>query len=88
MANQTATIITRELVKVFSNYSLPEILHLDQGRNFKSSLLQQTLDAFGIIKSQTTLKGMEWWRDLTAPFYKCCMHMFVMSQNGRNFFHW
>ena len=54
MANQTATIITRELVKVFSNYGLPEILPSDQGRNFESSLLQQTLDAFGITKSQTT----------------------------------
>ena len=90
MANQTATTITRELVKVFSNYGLPEILHSDQGRNFESSLLQQTLDAFGITKSRqqpNTLKGMKWWRDLTAPFYKCCIHMFVMSQIGRNFFH-
>ena len=54
MANQTATTITRELVKVFSNCGLPEILHSDQGRNFESSLLQQTLDAFGITKSRTT----------------------------------
>ena len=71
--------------------SLPEILHSDQGCNFESSLLQQTLDAFGITNHEpkpTTLKGTEWWRDLTAPFYKCCMHMFVMSQNGRNFFYW
>ena len=51
MTNQTATTITRELVKVFSNYGLPEILHLGQGCNFESSLLQQTLDAFGITKS-------------------------------------
>ena len=36
----------------------------------------------------TTLLGMECWRDLTAHFYKCCMHVFVMSQIGRNFFHW
>ena len=54
MANQTTITITRELVKVFSNYGLPEILHLDQGHNFESSLLQQTLDAFGITKSRTT----------------------------------
>ena len=53
MANQTATTITRELVKVFSKYGLSEILHSDQGRNFESSLLQQTLDAFGITKSRT-----------------------------------
>ena len=54
LPNQTAATITRELVKVFSNYRLPEILHSDQGRNFESTLLQQTLDAFGITKSGTT----------------------------------
>ena len=48
LPNQTAATITRELVKIFSNHGLPEILHSDQGRNFKSPLLQQTLDAFGI----------------------------------------
>ena len=31
LPNQTAATITRELVKVFSNYGLPEILHSDQG---------------------------------------------------------
>ena len=41
-------------MKVFSNYGLPEILHSDQGRNFESTLLQQTLDAFGVTKSRTT----------------------------------
>ena len=60
LPNQTAATITRELVKVFSNYALPEILHLDQGRNFESTLLQQTLDAFGVpnLEQQpTTHKG-------------------------------
>ena len=54
LPNKTATTITKELVKVFSNYGLPEILHSDQGRNFESTLLQQTLDAFGVTKSRTT----------------------------------
>ena len=39
---------------MFSIYGLPEILHSDQGQNFESSLLRQTLDAFGIAKSRTT----------------------------------
>ena len=39
LQDRTATTITRELVKVFSKYGLPEILHLDQGHNFESSLL-------------------------------------------------
>ena len=33
---------------------LPDILHSDQGRNFESTLLRQTLDAFGTRKSRTT----------------------------------
>lgn len=40
LQNQTAATITRELVKVFSNYGLPEILYSDQGRNFESTLSQ------------------------------------------------
>ena len=90
LPNQTATTITKELVKVFSKYGLPEILHSDQGRNFESTLLQQTLDAFGVISHEpqpTTLKGTEWWSDLTAPSYKCYVHTYIMSQIGRNFFH-
>ena len=43
-----------ELVKIFSRYGLPDILHSDQGRNFKSTILYQTLDAFGVTKSRTT----------------------------------
>ena len=35
-------------------YGLPTALHSDQGRNFESTKLQQTLDAFGIRKSRTT----------------------------------
>ena len=52
--NQTAERITKELIKVFSHYGIPNILHLDQGRNFESTILHQTLDAFGITKSCTT----------------------------------
>ena len=54
LPDQTAKRITRELVQVFAKYGLPSTLHSDQGRNFESSMLQQTLDAFGIRKSRTT----------------------------------
>ena len=54
LPNQTANRITSELIRVFSNYGLPDILHLDQGRNFESSILRQTLEAFGIKKTRTT----------------------------------
>lgn len=52
--NQTAKRITTELVKIFSRYGLPDILHSDQGSNFESTILHQTLDAFGVTKSRTT----------------------------------
>ena len=41
-------------MKLFETYGQPEILHSDQGRNFESAILKQTLDAFGIDKSCTT----------------------------------
>ena len=52
--NQTAATITRELTTVFCCYGIPDILHSDQGRNFESTILRQTLDAFGVTKSRTT----------------------------------
>ena len=52
--NQTAERITKELIKVFSRYGIPDILHSDQGKNFESTILRQTLDAFGMTKSRTT----------------------------------
>ena len=54
LSDQTSARITGELVKIFSVYGHPEILHLDQGRNFESSILAQTLEAFGVHKSRTT----------------------------------
>ena len=52
--NQTAARITKELTSVFSTYGMPEILHSDQGQNFESSILKQTLEAFGVSKLRTT----------------------------------
>ena len=46
LPNQTADRITTVLVKVFANYGMPDILHSDQGHNFKSCILRQTLEAF------------------------------------------
>ena len=42
--NQTADRITKELVKMFANYGVPDILHSDQGHNFESCILRQTLE--------------------------------------------
>ncbi len=46
--------ISRELIKLFSIYGHPRILHSDQGRNFESTIMAQTLEAFGTTKSRTT----------------------------------
>jgi len=54
MPDQTAARINQELVKLFSVLGIPRILHSDQGSNFESTLLRQTLDIFGITKSRTT----------------------------------
>ena len=54
MPDQTATRITRELIKIFAVLGMPNILHSDQGQNFESTILRQTLNAFGIVKSHTT----------------------------------
>ena len=43
LIDQTAARITGELIKLFSMYGHPAILHSDQGRNFESSILAQTL---------------------------------------------
>ena len=54
LPDQTAVRITDELTKLFSTYGQPDILHSDQGRNFESTVLAQTLKAFGVQKSRTT----------------------------------
>ena len=54
LPDQTATRITTELIKLFFTHKHPDILHSDQGRNFESTILAQTLQAFGVTKSRTT----------------------------------
>ena len=54
LPDQTATRITAELVKLCSVMGMPEILHSDQGQNFESTLLHNTLEVFGVTKSHTT----------------------------------
>lgn len=66
LQDQTAARIVKELVKLFSEFGVPRIVHSDQGRNFESTILRQTMEAFGVTNiSPTQLpithKGMEWW---------------------------
>ena len=54
LSNQKAVTITNALIHLFATMGLPDIVHSDQGQNFESTVLKQTLDAFGIQKSHTT----------------------------------
>ena len=54
LRDQAANRITEELMKLFTTYGQPEILHSDQGQNFENAIFCQTLDAFGTNKSRTT----------------------------------
>ena len=54
LPNQKAITITKALVNLFATMGIPQIVHSDQGQNFESAVLKQTLDAFGIRKSHTT----------------------------------
>ena len=54
LKDQTADTITKELIVVFGRFGMPQFLHSDQGRNFESTLLRSTLEAFGVEKTRTT----------------------------------
>ena len=51
---QRGVHITEELVKLWATYGLPEIVHSEQGRALESTILRQTLEAFGTKKTHTT----------------------------------
>ncbi len=41
-------------MKLCSSFGLPDILHSDQGANFESTILWNTLEEFGVVKTRTT----------------------------------
>ena len=43
-----AITITKALVNLFATMGMPQIVHSDQGQNFESMVLKNTLDAFRI----------------------------------------
>ena len=54
LRDQTAVRIAAQLIKLFSVFGHPDIVHSDQGCNFESAIVAQTLEAFGVGKSHTT----------------------------------
>ncbi|KAL5503291.1 hypothetical protein EMCRGX_G010217 [Ephydatia muelleri] len=59
LPDQTAIRITAELVKLFCTYSVPEIVNLDQGQNFESSIVQSTRNAFGVKFNNSLLQLLQ-----------------------------
>ena len=51
--DQMARLITDILINLCARMRLPKIIHSDQGSSFESTILHQTLQAFGITKSHT-----------------------------------
>ena len=54
LRDQKAITIADAVIKLCSNFGVPDVLHSDQGRNFESNLFHQVLQAFGIHKTRTT----------------------------------
>ena len=54
--NQEATTVATTLIddNWISRFGVPMELHLDQGRNFESNLLQSVTEVLGIQKTRTT----------------------------------
>ena len=87
MPDQTAVRLTNELVKLSSMLGFPQIVHSDQGRNFESTVLKQTLEAFGISKSRTIHRATAWQNVLTVHFCNYSVHLFRQSLIGRDTYH-
>ena len=54
LRDQTAASISVAIIKICCSFGVPDIMLLDQGKNFESHLFHQVLLAFGIQKSHIT----------------------------------
>ena len=86
LLDQTAARITEELIKLFSVYGHPKVFHSDQCRNFESSILTQTLEAFGVHKFRTTAYHPQgdgiWLNVSTSLFYNYYKPMLTNRMTG------
>ena len=87
MKDQTASRITNEIVKVCSLFGIPKILHSDQGRNFESTILRQTLQVLvskNPVPQLIIRKVVEWLKDSTDHYYNYFGLMLKNKKTGKN----
>ena len=75
---------------MFATYGMSDILYSDKGYNFESSILRQTLEAFGIKKSWTTAyhsQEMALLSVLISPCFKCFAFMLMIMLSGSDTCH-
>ena len=54
MGSNSSANCSAAIIKLFSAFGHPDIIRSDKGRNFESTIVAQTLEAFGVGKSHTT----------------------------------
>ena len=89
--NQTAKRITTELVKIFSHYGLPDILHsakVETSKVLSCIRHWMLLGSPNLELQHTTLQAMDQWNVLIDPFYRCFAVTFSSNMTGSNICHW
>ena len=89
MPDQTATCISSALTKIFCTFGIPEVFHSDQGRNFESLLLKETLKALELTShthQPIIPKEMAWWNASIVLCYRCYVLMLKAKKNGKSIY--
>lgn len=86
--DQTAAQIATELIKLFSVFRHPDIVHSNHGRTFESAIVAQTLELSSLTQQPTTPRVMVWW-NISICHY-CCFYacMLTSKKNGNDIYLW
>ena len=89
--DQTAASISAAVIKICCSFGVPDIVYLDQGKNFETHLFHQVLSASNsaIQKSRTTVyhpQGDGMFKDSTALSSSYCVAMLRQKMIGNSFY--
>ena len=79
MPDQIPKHITDILIGLCATMGLPRIIYSDQGHNFPSVILHQTLQAFGVTKSHTSAYHPQ-GNGMVKQFFRCCVLSYVTKE--------